>query len=136
MVIERFSTKGICCFYGTREVPAGGGSFAIGGCGEGAYAYWGRALNNTTPAEAATLAALLRGASYYNPWRHRDRIVDRRNMILGLMRQNGYLTDREYAVAIETPLKLSSSGAESSDAPYFVDLVNDELQNRFQDYDF
>src|SRR5205085_2500631 len=28
------------------------------------------------------------------------------------------------------------SGAESSDAPYFVDLVNDELQNRFQDYDF
>ena len=52
------------------------------------------------------------------------------------MRDNGYITEREYAVAAEAPLKISSNSAESSDAPYYVDMVNDELQNRFSDYDF
>ena len=49
---------------------------------------------------------------------------------------NEFLTEREYAVAVEAPLKLASAGAESSDAPYYVDLVNDELQSQFSDHDF
>ena len=35
-----------------------------------------------------------------------------------------------------TPLEVNHGEVESSDAPYFVDLVNDELQSRFQDRDF
>ena len=86
--------------------------------------------------EAATLAAMARGASYYNPFRHPDRVRDRRNWVLGMMRQNGYIDDREYAVAEETPLIVARGAAESSDAPYFVDMLNDELNKRFPDYDF
>ena len=52
------------------------------------------------------------------------------------MRQNGYIDDREYAVATETPLKVMSGSAESSDAPYFVDLLNEDLDKRFPGYDF
>ena len=52
------------------------------------------------------------------------------------MRQNGFIGDREYAVAVETPLKLVTGPAESSDAPYFVDMLNDELDKRFPGYDF
>jgi penicillin-binding protein 1B len=112
------------------------GSFTIRGFGEAAESYFGKDIRQLTPAEAATLAGMLRGASYYNPFRHPDRIRDRRNVVLALMRDNNFLTEREYALAVESPLKLSSAGAESSDAPYYVDLVNDELQSRFSDYDF
>jgi penicillin-binding protein 1B len=52
------------------------------------------------------------------------------------MRQNGYITDREYAVESEAPLGVIAGGLESTDAPYFVDLVNDELSRTFQDRDF
>ena len=47
------------------------------------------------------------------------------------MRGNGFIDDREYALAIETPLKLVSGPAESSDAPYFVDMLNDDLEKRY-----
>ncbi len=52
------------------------------------------------------------------------------------MRQNGYLSDRDYALAVEAPLTLVSGQSESSDAPYFVDLLNDDLEKRFPGYDF
>ncbi len=52
------------------------------------------------------------------------------------MRQNGFITDREYAIAVDTPLKMSAAGGGTGDAPYFVDMVNDELQTRFENYDF
>lgn len=112
------------------------GSFTIRGFGEAAQAYFGKDIRSLSLPEAATLAAIVRGASYYNPYRHPERVRDRRNVILALMRQNGFITDREYAVAAETPLKLVTGPAESSDAPYFVDLLNDDLERRFPGYDF
>jgi len=112
------------------------GSFEIRGFGEAAQAYFGKDLRSLTLPEAATLAGIARGASYYNPYRHADRVRDRRNWILGMMRQNGYIDDREYGVATETPLKLMNGTSESSDAPYFVDLLNDDLEKRFPGYDF
>jgi penicillin-binding protein 1B len=112
------------------------GSFTIRGFGEASEVYFGKDLKQLSAPEAATLAGMLRGASYYNPFRHPDRITERRNFILGQMRDNGYIGERDYALAVQTPLKLATAGAESSDAPYYVDLVNDDLQNRFSDYDF
>jgi penicillin-binding protein 1B len=112
------------------------GSFTIRGFGEASQAYFGKDIRSLTLPEAATLAAIVRGASYYNPYRHADRVRDRRNAILSLMRGNSFIDDREYAVAIEAPLKLVSGPAESSDAPYFVDMLNDDLDKRFPGYDF
>jgi penicillin-binding protein 1B len=112
------------------------GSFEIRGFGEASQALFGKDLKSLTVPEAATLAGMARGASFYNPYRHPDRVRDRRNWVLGMMRQNGYIDDREYAVAEEAPLKVVSGAAESSDAPYFVDLLNDDLEKRFPGYDF
>jgi penicillin-binding protein 1B len=112
------------------------GSFTIRGFGEASQAYFGKDIRSLTLPEAAALAAIVRGASYYNPYRHPDRVRDRRNAILALMRGNGFIDDREYGVAVESPLKLISGPAESSDAPYFVDMLNDDLEKRFPGYDF
>ncbi|HTA46503.1 MAG TPA: PBP1A family penicillin-binding protein [Bryobacteraceae bacterium] len=112
------------------------GSFTIRGFGEGAQTYFGKDIRSLSLPEAATLAAMVRGASYYNPYRHPERVVERRNSILALMRGNGFIADRDYAVAVEVTLKLVTGPAESSDAPYFVDLLNDDLEKRFPGYDF
>jgi penicillin-binding protein 1B len=112
------------------------GSFEIRGFGEASQAYFGKDLRSLSLPEAATLAGIARGASYYNPYRHPDRVRQRRDWILGMMRQNDYISDRDYGVAAETPLKLVNGASESSDAPYFVDLLNDDLEKRFPGYDF
>ena len=112
------------------------GSFTIRGFGEAAQAYFGKDIRSLTLPEASSLAAMVRGASYYNPYRHPDRVRERRNAILALMRGNGFISDREYGVAIDAPLNFVTGPAESSDAPYFVDLLNDDLEKRFPNYDF
>ncbi len=112
------------------------GSFTIRGYGEASQVYFGKDIKSLNLEEAATLAGMAKGASYYNPYRHADRVKDRRNWILGQMRQNGYISDREYGVATEKTLKVVNGSAESSDAPYFVDLLNEDLDKRFHDHNF
>jgi penicillin-binding protein 1B len=89
-----------------------------------------------TPSEAALLAGLIQSPAGRNPFRYPERARGRRNLVLKAMRENGYLTEQQYQDAAASPLRVTHEAAESSDAPYFVDLVNDTLQNRFQDYDF
>ena len=113
------------------------GSFTIRGFGEAAHVFFGKDIKSISLAEAASLAGIVRGASFYNPYRHPDRVKARRNAILALMKQNGYIpSDRDYALAVESPLTLVSGPAESSEAPYFVDLLNEDLDKRFPGYDF
>ncbi len=112
------------------------GSFTIRGFGEAANAFFGKDLRSLTLPEAATLAAIVRGASYYNPYRHPERVRERRNTIIALMRQNNFIDDREYGIAVQAPLTLVTGATESTEAPYFVDLLNDDLEKRFPGYDF
>ncbi len=133
---QKLSKDEIFEFYCNQIVLGQRGSFTIRGFGEASEAYFSKSIHNLTMAEAATLAGMIQRPSYFNPYRHPDRVKERRNTVLSLMRQNGYATDREYAMAVDTPIKVVNGASESSDAPYFVDLLNDELQTRFKDYDF
>ncbi len=112
------------------------GSFEIRGFGEAAQAYFGKDIKSLTVPEAATLAAMLKSASTYNPARFNTKTRDRRNTVLKQMQEYGYIDDRTYAMAVESPLKLVNGPAESSDAPYFVDMVNDDLDKHFPNMDF
>jgi len=111
-------------------------SFAIHGFGEAAQVYFGKDLRDLRLEEAALLAGLIQRPNYLNPYRHPDRAIQRRNVVLSLMRENGYITELQYLEAVKAPLKLAEGGEESSDAPYFVDLAYDELQENFSDLDF
>jgi penicillin-binding protein 1B len=111
-------------------------SFAIHGFGEAAQVYFGKDLRDLRVEEAALLAGLIQRPNYLNPYRHPERATQRRNVVLGLMRDNGYITELQYLEAVKAPLKLAEGGEESSDAPYFVDLAYDELQENFSDLDF
>jgi penicillin-binding protein 1B len=109
------------------------GTFNIRGFGQASEVYLGKDLSAITLPEAAELAGMIQRPNIYEPFRHAERCKERRNVVLGLMRANGYITDREYAVAVETPITAARGSAQSAEAPYFVDLVSDALQARFQD---
>ena len=112
------------------------GSFSIHGFGEAASVYLAKDLNAVTAADAALIAGLIQSPIGRNPFRYPDRARTRRNLVLKAMHENGYLTEQEYQDAAASALTVVQGAAESTDAPYFVDLVNDTLQSRFQDYDF
>lgn len=133
---QKLSKEEIFEFYCNQIDLGHKGSFTIRGFGEAAQAYLGKSLQNISVADAAMLAGMVQRPSYFNPYRHPDRVKERRDIVLSLMRQNGYVSDRDYALAVESPIKVINGASESSDAPYFVDLLNDELTSKFQDYDF
>jgi len=111
------------------------GSYRIHGFGEASEAYLGKDLSQITLPEAAELAGMIQTPAAYDPYRHPERLRERRNLVLSLMRQNGYITDRDEAVADESQLTVAKSTAQSLEAPYFVDLVNDTIQGKFGDTD-
>lgn len=111
-------------------------SFAIHGFGEAAQVYFGKDIRDLRVEEAALLAGLIQRPNYLNPYRHPERAIQRRNVVLGLMRDNGFITELQYLEAVKAPLRLAEGGEESTDAPYFVDLAYDELQENFADLDF
>jgi penicillin-binding protein 1B len=133
---QKLSKDEIFEFYCNQVVLGQRGSFTIRGFGEASEAYFGKSIHNLSMAEAAMLAGMIQRPSYFNPYRHPERVKERRNVVLSLMRQNGYASDRDYALAINADLHVVNGPSETSDAPYFVDLLNDELQNKFKDYDF
>ena len=135
--LEQKLTKQKIFEYYANMIPLGQrGSFAIRGFGEAAQSFFGKDMRQLTLPEAATLAGLIQIPSYRNPVRWPERATARRNVVLKAMLENNYIAEYQYLDAIRAPLVLSRQGPESADAPYFVDLVNEQLADRFQDRDF
>ena len=137
MQLEQKLTKQQIFYYYANSIYLGNqGSFSIHGFGEGSQVYLGKDLSKITLPEAAMLAGLIQSPGSRNPFTHPDRAVARRNIVLKQMRENDFITENQYQEAVASPLQVNHGEVESSDAPYFVDLVNDELQTRFQNRDF
>ena len=109
------------------------GSFTIAGFAEGARAYFNKDLESISLPEAALLAGLIQRPSALSPYRHPDRAVERRNLVLDTMVETGAITRAQADQAKATPLRLAPPNVEASDAPYFVDLVKDQLGQQYSD---
>ena len=109
------------------------GSFTIHGFAEAARAYFNKDLGAYVP-EAALLAGMVQRPSYLNPYRHPERALERRNLVIETMVDNGELNREEAEKAKATPLKLAPPNVEASDAPYFVDMVKDSLVNKYGEH--
>ncbi|HEV8303595.1 MAG TPA: PBP1A family penicillin-binding protein [Gemmatimonadales bacterium] len=98
-----------------------------------AQVFFGKSARDLNVAEAATLAALPKAPGTYNPRTHPDRAVARRNIVLGLMREQGFLTPEDAEQWKAYPLVLTSRRTSYGDvAPYFVEwLRTDFLGPRF-----
>ncbi len=135
--LERRLTKEQIFEYYANEVDLGRrGTFAIRGFGEASRAYFGKDVRNLTLDQAATLAGLIQSPSFRNPVRWPQRAEHRRNVVLKMMLENGYVTDQQYEQVKVLPVETSKGTVETADAPYFLDIVNERLGSQFQDRDF
>ena len=120
----------------SNQVPLGRrGSFNVMGVGEAAQAYFDKDLVELTLAEAALVAGLIQRPSYLNPYRHPERAKNRRDTVLQAMLRHSFITQEEFETAAAEPIELSVGHIESSNAPYFVDLVNKRLRESFPEDD-
>ncbi|MGI9071057.1 MAG: transglycosylase domain-containing protein [Bryobacteraceae bacterium] len=133
---RRLSKQKIFEYYANQVDLGRRGSFAIRGFGEAAQAYFGKDIRQLTLPEAATLAGLIQEPSRRNPVRWPERAKARRDVVLRLMLENGYVAQSQYEAGVQEPMAVAKQGIESADAPYFVDLVNEQLAEQFQDQDF
>lgn len=132
---QRLSKKQILELYVNSADMGQRGSFDIRGFGEGAQAYFGKDIKALTLPEAALLAGIVNGPSYYSPYRHADRALERRNLVLEAMYETGAITRQQADQAKATPLKLAPPNVEASDAPYFVDMLRDQLLANYSESD-
>lgn len=132
---QKFAKPQIFEFYANWVDLGQRGSFAISGFAEASRAYFNKDLKDITLPEAALLAGLIQRPSYLSPYRHPERALDRRNLVLDSMVETHTITREQAEKAKAAPLKLAPPNVEASDAPYFVDMVRDTLINKFSERD-
>jgi penicillin-binding protein 1B len=133
---HRFSKKQIFEMYANEINLGQRGSFSIDGFGEAAQSYFGKDVRQLNLAECATLAGMVQRPNYFNPFRHPDRTIDRRNLVLDSMVETGAITKDQAERAKNEPIHLSAASVDASEAPYFVDLVHDQLLQKLGERDF
>lgn len=130
---SRYTKQQIFEMY-ANEIPLGQrGSFAINGFGEASQAYFGKDLRQLDLAECALLAGIIQRPSFFNPYKHPDRAMERRNLVLDSMVETDAITTSEAERAKAEPIRLAPPNIDASEAPYFVDLVHDEMVQRLGD---
>lgn len=92
--------------------------------------YFGKHAKDVTPAESATLAALVKSPNRYSPFRDGEKCLSRRNFVLSLMEEQGFLSEQETQEAMAQPLPEAPTEAVKSS---YLSLVFDELATLFPD---
>jgi penicillin-binding protein 1A len=115
--------------------------------GRGAYGlavaaqvYFDKSPSELTPAECAYLVALLKAPEAYDARYYPERALARRNLVLRLMYEQGFLSEAEARQAMATPIRLAEEPTRTTAlgiAPHFVEMVRQTLAQdlRLQGYD-
>lgn len=112
------------------------GERAIHGFGLASYFYFGRPLSELKLPQFALLVGLTRGASDYDPRRHPQRALARRNLVLDLLAANSDINLPQAAAAKKTALTVTAKASGgSSPYPAFMDLLRRQLQQDYQEAD-
>lgn len=85
--------------------------------------YFGKSASRLSVAEAATLAAVINGPALYDPLKYPDRVKQRRDLVLGRMAAQGYITREQAARARAERVVAAPNLGRSITAPYFLDAV-------------
>lgn len=112
------------------------GASSVHGFGLASEFYFGRPLQNLPLHEISALVALVRGPSYYDPSRHPDRSVKRRNLVLDEMHKQGYITKKQAIAAKQKKLNVISRTHRAVNRyPGFLDLVKRQLRREYREDD-
>ena len=103
-----------------------------------ARVYFGKTGKELTLPESAMLIALLKSSSYYDPVKHPENALARRNLVMHNMVVNGMLSEEKYKELKEKPIVLASEkiGGNSSISPYFMEYVRQQMEAMADKYGY
>ena len=106
------------------------------GVAAAAKTYFGKELNQLTLSEMAVIAGLPKAPSTMNPLFSPKRALERRNVVLGRMLDQKYISQEEYDAALKEPIVASYHGAQLDfRADYVTEMVRQEMVKRFGEED-
>ncbi len=112
------------------------GRRAIHGFGLASQYFFGRPLAELKLQHVALLVGMVKGPTYYNPRRHPERALERRNLIIDLLAEQQVVSAEEAAQARQAPLGVTKRGSlADSSYPAFLDLVKRQLREDYRDED-
>lgn len=111
------------------------GAYNTYGIKSAARTYFNTTPDKLTPDQSALLIGMVKGPGFYSPIRHPDRALSRRNLILGLMAKQDFLSDGQLQEFKQKPLGLDFNPISHNDgpAPYFRAVLKQEVQKILKD---
>ena len=125
---QKLSKESILELY-LNESPYGGNLYGIA---EASKAFFGKEVSDLTLAESAYLAALPQAPTYYSPYgNHRDKLDERKNLVLAKMYENKFITKDEFESALSEETIFKSQSNVGIQAPHFVIFIREYLEEKY-----
>jgi penicillin-binding protein 1A len=128
--IERAFTKEQILELYLNEIYLGWGAYGVAAAAD---TYWGKALPELNISDVAYLATLPKAPSNYDPLKHPERAMERRNWVIDRMLENGYVTRDEAEAAKAQPLNVRkrNPGTKIFASEYFAEEVRRSIIDLF-----
>ncbi|WP_213607633.1 penicillin-binding protein 1B [Pseudoalteromonas sp.] len=101
----------------------------VHGMGLAAEFYFAKPVDELEFDQIALLVAMVKGPSYYNPRRYKERAMERRDLVLRLMVENKLISTKEYRASLKRAIDIAPMKASLQKSyPGYLELVNRELK--------
>ncbi len=112
-----------------NEAPYGGNIYGIK---EASRAFFNKEPKEMTLAESAYMAAIPNGPTFYSPYgKNKDKLENRKNLVLSKMLELGFIKEEEYNSAIKEKVEFQPEKLSKITAPHFVFFIKDYLEKKY-----
>lgn len=118
--LEQVYTKDEILELYLNQVYFGKGAYGVG---TAAMVYFGKDVSELNLSESAALAGILKSPSNYAPHINMDQCIQRRNLVLSEMYENGFITEDEYNAAKAAKLSIVDYDASAYPYGFYTDMV-------------
>ncbi len=128
--IERTYTKHEILEMYMNHMSFGHGTYGVESA---ARLFFDKTLDEITLDECAMLTGMLQRPAALNPYRYPERALNRRNLVLYRMRDEGFISETEYQDAVNSDLGIVAKGDAKSlgISPYFTEFLRQKLQKKY-----
>jgi membrane peptidoglycan carboxypeptidase len=127
--LEKVLSKDEILGHYLNEAPYGGSVYGVETASE---MFFGKKASEVTLAEGAYLSAIPNAPSLFSPYgSHVDRLNERKDLVLRLMHEQGYITDAEYTQAKAEVVVFRPKKDQYAKAIHFVEYVRSYLEEKY-----
>ena len=125
---KRYTKEEIFTLY-CNQMYFGHGAYGVQAA---AQMYFGKPVKDLAVEESALLAGILQGNARQSPFVNMEAALRRRNYTLDRMAEEGFIPRADAAAAVKRPIVTRGSpGQVASIAPYFLEEVRKQLENKY-----